>query len=200
MQKNFKFKTSSFPASQKGFTLFEVVVSIALFSVIIILVSSMYVMSQRSYNKNSNQAELSQNARVVFDRISRELRQSVKTITLLPPTDTDPINPPVNEILFQDGHDISRITYLKYYLDGTNLMRQHIAYSFDTAPDDYVYYDSLDLGGFPPDYIEIDNRIIGEYVNSLDLWGAGGMINFKLSFSKNQNFLTAESSVFSRNQ
>ena len=183
-----------------GFTLLEIIVSISLFAIIIILVSSIYVMSQRSYNQNSTQAELSQNARVAFDRLSRELRQSTGIVTALPATDSDIFNPPANQIFFQDGHDNSRLTYLKYYLDGTNLMREHSSYYFNTEPGVDVYYDSLDLGGNLPLKDQIENRVIGEYVSGMKFWGEDRIINFELSFLKNQKSFVLRSSVYSRNQ
>ena len=183
-----------------GFTLLEIVVSLSLFVVIIILVNVIYITSQRSSGKNSNQAELSQNARVSFDRMSRELRQSTNIITALPATATDPLNPPAEQIFFQDGHDTSRITYLRYYLNGANLMREHKAYFFDTAPSAYVAYNSLDQGGSSPSFLILENRVIGEYFNSLKFWGSGEFINLKLNLQKNQNSLTSETSIYGRNQ
>lgn len=182
-----------------GFTLLEIIVSISLFAIIIILVSDVYLVTQRAYNKNSDTAELSQNARVSLDRISRELRQSASIITTLPATETEMGNPPANQIFFQDGHDISRITYLRYYLSGANLMREHKAYYFSSDPSVYVTYNSLDQGGYPPLYTIIEDRIVGEYFNGLSFWGASGLINISLSLIKNQNIFTINASVFSRN-
>lgn len=182
-----------------GFTLFEIIVSLSLFVIIIILVNSIYLTSQRSYNKNSNQAELSQNARVAFDRMSRELRQSTKIITALPLSDTDPLNPPVDQIFFQDGHDMSQISYLRYYLNGTDLMREHKAYYFGT-PSVYVYYDLLDAGNSLPQEIILEDQVVGEYLTDLEFWGTGREINLKLSFLKNQNSFTMQSLIYSRNQ
>ena len=73
-----------------GFTLPEILVSLSLFVLIIFLVNSVYVLSQRAYNKNSDTAELTQNVRVSLDRISREIRQSTNIVTELPATRDDP--------------------------------------------------------------------------------------------------------------
>lgn len=181
-----------------GFTLLEIIVSLSLFTIIIILVSDIYLITQRAYNKNSDAAELAQNARVSLDRISRELRQSASLITALPATDADPNNPPAYQIFFQDGHDVSQITYLRYYLDGANLMREHKAFYFIQEPSIYVTYNSLDQGGSPPLEI-IDNRIVGEYFTELKFWGVGGLINIYLKLAKNQNNFAIQTSVFSRN-
>lgn len=182
-----------------GFTLMEVIISTSLFAIVIVLTSNIYLISQKTYNVNSNTAELTQNARVSLDRLSRELRQSTNIITALPATDTDPLNPPASQIIFQDGHDISQTTYLKYYLDGANLMREHKAYYFDIDPTVYVTYNSIDQGGYPPREIILENRIVGEYFSSLKFWGAAGLINIGLELTKNQNNFSLTTSVYSRN-
>ncbi len=182
-----------------GFTLLEIIASISLFTVIILLTTNIYLATQRAYNKNSNMAELTQNARVSIDRISRELRQSSSIITALPETNNDPSNPPTNQIFFQDGHNINQVTYLRYYLEDTNLMREHKAYYFNNEPSVYVTYNSLDSGGSPPQEIILENRIIGEYFNELEFWGTSGLINIVLNLEKNQSVFDIETSVYSRN-
>lgn len=185
--------------NKAGFTLLEIIISLALFTIIIILVSDAYQVMQRAYNKNSNIAELTQNARVSLDRLTRELRQSSSIATALPETDTDPENPPAGQIFFQNGHDTSQITYLRYYLDGANFMRQHKAYYFEEEPSVYVAYNSLGQGGEPPLENIIDNRVVGEYFSDLKFWGANGLINISLSLNKNQNNFSLKTSIFSRN-
>lgn len=182
-----------------GFTLPEIMVSLAIFVMVILLTGSIFSLSQKSYKKSSDSAELTQNSRVYLDRLSRELRQSANIITTLPPTDTDPANPPADQIVFQDGHDSSQITYIRYYLNGTDLMREHTAYSFDTAPGVYVYYDSLDAGGSGPDETILENRIIGEYFDQIKFWGSNGIVNIYLKLIKNTNTFEIETSAFGRN-
>lgn len=182
-----------------GFTLLEIIVSLSLFTIIIILVSDIYLVTQRAYNKNAAIAELTQNARVSLDRISRELRQSSSIITTLPATDTDPNNPPPGQIFFQDGHDNSQITYLEYYLDGANLMRQHKAYYFNAEPSVYVTYNSVDQGGSPPHETILDNQVVGEYFTNLKFWGLSGLANVSLSLTKSQNNFFITTSIYLRN-
>lgn len=177
----------------------EIVVSISLFALIMVMTGSVYLLSQKSYNKNSDMAELSQNARVSLDRISRELRQSVALITPLPATNTDPENPPPEQIIFQDGHDISQVTYIVYYLNGTDLMRQKKAYYFSIEPSTYVTYNSVDQSGQPPSVIIIEDRIVGEYFDYLNFWGENGLINISFELVKNQSKFNIKTSVYSRN-
>ncbi|MDO8592162.1 MAG: hypothetical protein Q7R92_00135 [bacterium] len=193
MVTNFSRKTLT------GFTLLEIIVSISLFVIIILLMSDLYLVTQRAYNKNSAIAELTQNARVSLDRISRELRQASSIITTLPATDTEEGNPPPSQIFFQDGHNNSQTTYLRYYLNGADLMREHKAYYFDQEPLIYVTYNSVDQGGSPPREAILENYVVGEYFTDLKFWGTGGLINILLSLEKNQNNFSINTSIYSRN-
>ncbi|MBI2459048.1 MAG: prepilin-type N-terminal cleavage/methylation domain-containing protein [Parcubacteria group bacterium] len=183
-----------------GFTLIEIIVSMSIFVVVILLTGSIYSLAQKSYKKSSDLAELTQNNRVFLDRLSRELRQSINIITSLPPTASDPLNPPAEQIIFQDGHDSSLITYLRYYLNGTNLMREHSAYYFDTDITTYIPYNSLDQNGQPAQVKILEEpRIIGEYFKQIKFWGTNDLINIYLKLTKNTNSFELETSAFSRN-
>lgn len=183
-----------------GFTLLEITVSISLFAIIIILTGDIYLVTQRAYRKNSDLAELTQNARVSLDRLSRELRQAAEIITTLPPGENDPLNPPADLIFFQDGHNSENITYLRYYLDGASLMRQHEAYHFEGYPDNYVSYNSLDQGGSSPEINILETRLVGEYFTEIKFWETDGSVNISLSLEKNQNNFTQKTAIFSRNR
>jgi len=184
---------------QKGFTILEIIVSISLFTMAIVISGSMYVLSQRTYNRGETGGELAQNARVCLDRISRELRQSVDIITDLPPGRDDPEDPPSEEIFFQDGHDISQITYLRYCLDGTDLKRRQLAYYFEAQPEIYVPYNSEGGGGETPEELVIEDRVVGEYFNNLNFWGSSGLVYVYLELLKSQDTFEIQTSVFSRN-
>ncbi len=184
---------------RNGFSILEIIVSLSLFVFAIFLVFSLYSSAQKSYNKGSNKAELIQNARVCLDRMSREIRQALDLITVLPEVNDDVGNPPPDEIFFRDGHDMDQITYIKYYLDNTNLKRTHMAYYFAADPSVYVPYDSTDILGDPPDELILEDFIIGEYFNDIDFWGSGGLVYIFLDLSKGTDFYKVESSVFSRN-
>lgn len=185
--------------TKSGFTMFEIIVSISLFAVIIILTSSIYGISQKSYNKQAAKGELVQNARVSLDRMSREIRQSVDIVTVLPETDDDPEDPPVEEIFFQDGHNINQVSYIKYYLDETDLYRSIIVYYFNEEQDIYVIYNSVDQSGDPPEELILENKIVGEYFNLLNFWGSGGLVYISLGFNKGDDIFNINTSVFSRN-
>jgi len=194
------YAKTKLPADQStGFTLIEIIVSLSLFVILILLVNNMYALSQSTYNKNSDIAELTQNARVALDRLSRELRQSETIISSLPPTNTDSMNPPINEIFFQDGHNPSQITYILYRRQGENLERIAKAYYFSADPTTYVTYNSVDLGGSLPLELIISDSIVGEYITDLEFWGANGLVNLNLELTKNNHSFSLETSVYSRN-
>lgn len=84
----------------EGFTSIEVVIVVIIFALIITVVYSVYNLSSRAYLEGENVAEITQNGRVILERISREIRQAREIVTELP---EERINPPA-EIQFQDGH------------------------------------------------------------------------------------------------
>lgn len=85
---------------QRGFTLTEIVVVIAIFGLVIIAVYSAYILSREAYLRGEDMAEITQNGRVILERISREIRQAKEIVIELP---EEKISPP-NEIKFHDGH------------------------------------------------------------------------------------------------
>lgn len=178
-----------------GFTLVEIIVSLSMFLVAILLTSSIYLLTQKSYNQGAAKAELSQNARVTLDRLSRELRQAVTVVTAIPAASSSP----AVEIFFQDGHDISQITYLRYYLSGSDLKRQHKAYYFSAEPATYVPWNSVDVNGNPPQEKIISDEIVGEKFSSLGFWGSTSQINIQMGLIKGQSRLNLETSIYKRN-
>ncbi len=182
-----------------GFTLPEIMVSLGLFSVAIILVGSMYLLAQRIYNKSSETAELSQNGRVIMERLARELRQARAIHTSLPLSDNNPEQEPAGEIFFQDGHNNDQFIYLRYYLVGKNIMRSKSAYYFSTDPTNYVAYNTLNINGQPPEILMIEDKIIGEHISGIAFWGTSNYIKIRINLSKNTEHLTMETSINLRN-
>lgn len=85
---------------KKGFTLTEMTVVIAIFSLIIATVYLIFVLNQRVYLAGEEMAEITQNGRVILERMTREIRQAKEIVTKLPKERVSP----ANEIIFQDGH------------------------------------------------------------------------------------------------
>lgn len=90
--------------SGRGFTLTEILISILTFLIIVVVVYSIQLLSQKAYRDGEMATEILQNGRVILEKMSREIRQAESVITSLPEVPDDPEFPPTDEILFQDGH------------------------------------------------------------------------------------------------
>src|SRR3989304_6475200 len=87
---------------KRAFTLVEILTAVFLGSIIIIAAYSVYLMSYKSYQRHAASAELTQNARIALERMTREIRQAKDITTILP---ADAGGAP-SAIQFQDGHGI----------------------------------------------------------------------------------------------
>jgi len=184
-------------AKTKGFSLIEIVIVISISTILFLVVAMVYYISQSTYQKTDTRAEIIQNGRVITDRIIRELRQSQSLVTALPDDNSNPATIP-SEIIFQDGHDTTDIYYIKYYLLGTDIMRNYMVYYFASDPDTYVYsYDTDQYGNEPLSRV-LDTRVIGEYVTDLEFWG-NGLVNINLYLNKNSETINISTSIYGRN-
>ena len=177
-----------------GFTLIETIAVIGLLTTVLLAIGSVMILSQRLYTYGSDQGELIQNVRVCIDRLSRELRQAAFVVSDLSSSST-----PATELFFQDGHDTSRITYIRYYLDGSTLMREYKAYYFASDPATYVYYDDSDLSGNPPQESVLEDRVVGEYFDFLAYWAEDGLVTVAAALGKGQVSLSLDTKVYIRN-
>ncbi|MBU0546992.1 prepilin-type N-terminal cleavage/methylation domain-containing protein [Patescibacteria group bacterium] len=85
---------------QKGFTLTELLVVITVLILVTGIISSIFQLSQKIYRTGETVAEITQNGRVVLERMMREIRQAKEVVTELSEEEENPFN----EIIFQDGH------------------------------------------------------------------------------------------------
>ena len=178
---------------KNGFTLIETIVAISLFTTVILVSGSMLTMSQKIYNKGSALSELSQNARISLDKISRELRQSNDLITDFSAVATS------SEIFFQDGHNNNEIIYIQYFASSTNLIRKNLAYEFSTDPGIYVHCDSINIFGQSPDEVLLEERIIGEYFDILEFSFSNGLVDIYLNLNNTHANLEINSKAHIRN-
>lgn len=185
--------------NRSGFSLIEVVIATSISALIFMLISGVYILSQRTYSQTDTKAELNQNGRVILDRMIREIRQTPDIITQLPPTNAVPSQLP-SEITFQDGHDMNVIQYIRYFMDGTNLKRQLIVFYFPSLPDVYVHSyqtDSVEPHN-PPIQQVLEEKIIGEYLDDIEFWGAS-LVNINLYLTTKQTNIILFTSVYGRN-
>lgn len=180
--------------TENGFTLAEVLVVISIFCILIVLIFSIYILCQRAYYVGDAKAEIDQNGRIAFDRLSREIRQAKEIVTEMTETDSNP----ANEIMFEDGHNTGEINYIRYYLNGSDLYRQVIYYYFDVAPTAHVSWNSEDQSGDPPSSSISENKLIAEYFQTLEFYQPNA-INVYAELLKNTHYLYITTKVFGRN-
>lgn len=154
-----------------GFTLLEVVSAIGLTIMIFVVIYNIFLSTHASLLKTDKRMELIQNGRIFLDRISRELRQTPKIATQLPESKNVEGFLPPNEIMFQDGHGVPDIQYLRYFIDEGKIMRQRLVYFFISEPGTYVDYNSTDEFGNPPQNLILEERTIAEYISQLMFYG-----------------------------
>lgn len=182
----------------KGFTLIEVIVSIAISTIVMVAVFSLYFISQKSYTAASLGAELTQNGRIIIDRISRELRQAEEIVTQLPLDDDNPNDPPKNELEFQDGHVPDPVQYIRYYKNNGELHREISHYYFPSDPNHWVKWNSLDNGGNAPLQTIDEDQIKAEYLEDLSFYGQN-LIVINLKTAKNGQTYSLQTKIRGRN-
>ncbi|MFA5125136.1 MAG: hypothetical protein WC473_04955 [Patescibacteria group bacterium] len=187
------------PTDNSGFTIVEIVVSITIAIIIFLLITSTYVISQNAYSQTDVTAELTQNGRVMLDRLVREIRQAQRLSNVLPTDTSDPEALP-NEIKFLDGHDISYKHYIRYYQEDNTLKRQVIVYYFPASTTYYVLDTDTDVDEphNPPLATTTEDKIIGEFVDDVEFWG-NKLININLYLSKDNTSQVIYTAVFGRN-
>jgi len=183
----------------KGLSLIEIVIAITISLLLLLIVTATYNINQKSYIETDSKAEITQNGRVILDRMVREIRQTPDIATELPPDTSNPNSLP-DELMFQDGHDISQIRYIRYYLDGTDIKRQIIVYYFPQAPDNYVHYYDTDSEPphNPPQLSVLEEKVVGEYVNDIEFWG-DRLVSINIYLQKNNQTEIINTSVYGRN-
>lgn len=181
--------------NQKGFTLTELLISVVISLLITILVSSVFILNQRVVRKNNIKSELTQNARITIDLMSREIRQAKEIVTVLPADSSSPPLP--HELQFEDGHVSSQIQYIKYDLSGTELHRKIIVYYFDSDIDTYVNWDDVDSFGAAT-ASTTEDKIIGENFSNIDFYGSTN-IEVDLDLQKNNEQIEMKTIINPRN-
>lgn len=195
-----------------GFTIIEVTVTISILIIVIMAVLGISFLGQRFYQHGEARAEILQNGRIISERITREIRQADELVTQLPQIPGLPENPPPKEIEFQDGHTPSPFAYLgseyyyiRYYIaaDSNEVYRQYMVYCFDVCGVCSEYFrwndtkmdGGVEVGTSP---CELENKIIGEYVQDMNFWGAG-IINVSLTMQKDSEQIDLNTKVLGRN-
>jgi len=86
--------------NRRGFTLIETLIVIVVFAIAASAIGSVEFYGQKLYAQQENLAEVTQNGRVIMERLTRELRQAKKITAGFPDTEAGALS----YITFQDGH------------------------------------------------------------------------------------------------
>ena len=186
--------------NRKAFTLVEILTVVFLGSIIIMAAYTVYLASYKSYKKNTESAELTQNARIALERMSREIRQAQDIIDPLsmPPSADSPTQ---NIIVFQDGHTIFStpspdstcfIQYIEYTISNNNLNRTIIQYR-DKVNNMCVKYDPLIIP------VRLSSEIKAEKLKTLKFWGTNSLITIFIEVTDNKSTYQFETQTSPRN-
>ena len=181
---------------QQGFTLTELLIAIVIAILITLTILSSFILNQRVLRKSNTKSELTQNARIVIDLMSREIRQADMLVTLLPADDSDPIAV-AHELQFEDGHINTHTQYIRYYLSDNLLKRQVIVYYFASDPSTYVAWDDVDSFGDPTEAV-LEDRTVGENFNQIDFFGSDN-VNIELELEKSGETVEMKTIINPRN-
>lgn len=185
---------------KKAFSLPELLIAITITALVVEAAYFASRIGQETFKKTSEKIELAQNARVILDRMSREIRQATDVVTELPPVSDDPGDPPKNTIMFEDGHIVIN-QYISYRIDNGNAYRAVTAYYFGpTLPDssEWVIHDAIDSENNPPNSTNINDDLIAENITSLEIYG-DTVIYIEMTASKDDQSADFATAVYPRN-
>lgn len=185
----------------KAFTLTELLVTIVILVLVIGAVYGTYILNQRAYREGETAAEITQNGRVILERMTREMRQAEEIVTELPDAlDSEVPEGAESEIEFEDGHISTPYHYIHYFKEDNKIWREVVGYYFSGDFDEtLVPWDAQ-----PPANQTLEKKtleeakIIGEYVTDLKLWGLR-VINTFIILEKHNKRIELSTKVFGRN-
>lgn len=179
-----------------GFTLIEVSVTMAILGLVLGSVYGVYNLSQKAYTTEENMVEVTQNGRVIFERLAREIRQATEIVTELPAEEASA----TSTIAFEDGHILEPYHYIRYFQEGSLVKREVISFYFSgDSGETLVPWDAI-----PPEGQTLitktiqEVQTIGECVTQLKFWGSR-VINIVLDLDKRENNLRLKTEIFGRN-
>lgn len=174
---------------KKGFSLVEVIVIIGLGTLIILASLSIFSLSLKALSRGDKKAEFIQNGMIVFDSLTRELRQAKYIATPLPSA----------EIEFEDGHSAFPISYIRYYLNSGDFMREERRYYFLSEPDVFVKKTDQDEFGNPPILKIASQTLKAQYFQSLNFSMQNNRIKVEAQIGQSDQNIKLRTVVESRN-
>lgn len=183
---------------EKGFSLPELLITITVLIVALGLVYSTHLLSQKSYREVETLTEITQNGRIIFERMTREIRQAKEIVTELSEDEPEETVGPAQGIIFEDGHREEPYYYIHYFKENTNLKQEIIVYYFSGDSSTYVPWDAAPPEGQTLEQAILENRIIGEYITGIKFWGSG-VINIFITLEKNNKKINLRTKISGRN-
>lgn len=183
---------------KKAFTLIELIVAIGMALIVVSAAISMTILTKRQIAIGSDKLETVQNARSIMDRLSRDLRQAKEVVTSLNDVNNGGIAK--NEIEFENGHSSEKVNYLKYYLNGTDLVKQEHHYQFNIDPNNWVIWNARDDQDQLPVLVIDNNTIVANYISQINFWKNGdSLVRFEVAATSNNKSSTMRTQIFGRN-
>lgn len=181
---------------KSGFTLIEVAVTMAILSLVLGSIYGVYNLSQKAYIIEESMIEMTQNGRVILERLSREIRQATEIVTELANEEAFS----TSTIMFEDGHIAEPYYYIRYFQEDDLIKREIVGFYFTGDQEEIlVPWDAV-----PPlnQTLAIktiqEAQIIGERVLRLKFWRSD-IINIALDLYKKDNNLRLKTMISGRN-
>lgn len=167
---------------RSAFTLVEVLIATVLSVGLIGMAGAAYVQSQRLTVAQTDELAVAQNARVLVDRISRDVRQTTEFTATLP----DTVGEGATSVEFVDGHEPNESGpyYLQYDLADGQVWRRRLYYYRPSQPTVRVSYNPSEVlyeeGAGAPDnglVRHVDESIVvADGVQQLSFWGTTSLL------------------------
>jgi len=180
----------------RGFSLTELLITITILIMVTGAVYGGYSLSQKAYSGGETSAEITQNGRVIIERINREIRQAKEIAGDFPEERASA----QEEIIFEDGHIEIPYHYIHYFKADGEIKREVLGYYFSGDPGKTpVPWDAVPPVGQTLQTKTLEEaRTIGEWVSDLEFWGSK-VINIALTLQKKDKVFNLESEIFGRN-
>ncbi len=89
---------------EKGFTLVEAIVALAVFSFVVFAAALLYANANRSYARNSQLVDVQENLRISLNKMARDLREATREVKVYKKVDG-------NWAIVEDGEEGTQISY-----------------------------------------------------------------------------------------
>lgn len=154
--------------------------------------------NQKVYVAGEAGAEITQNGRVLLERLTRETRQAKEIATEFSLDEAQA----TSTIMFEDGHSPAPYHYIRYWRDeaSSQMKREAVGFFFSGDPGQTLMaYDAVPPLGQTLEKKSLETpQAIGEFVSQAKFWG-DKVIYFVFILEKSDQQINLKSSVFGRN-